>query len=124
MRQRTLNELVLDAVPPAATTLIFPVVAPAGTMAVIRVAETVWKTAGVPLKYTNVTPVKFVPLIVTAAPTRPFDGEKLVIVGAFTTDVTLKQPLHEPEPPPPGFVTVTFRAPAGAEAEIVTLAVR
>ena len=43
------------------------------------------KVALVPLNRTAVTPVKFVPVIVTAAPTRPLVGVKLVIVGGTST---------------------------------------
>ena len=40
---------------------------------------------GSPLKRTSKVPVKFVPLIVTAAPTRPLVGVKLAIVGGTST---------------------------------------
>ena len=38
-----------------------------------------------PLNVTAVAPMKFAPLIVTLAPTRPLEGVKLVMVGATTT---------------------------------------
>src|SRR6202040_3918108 len=75
------NELVLVAVPPGVVTLSGPVVAPAGTVAWIAVAELTVKVALTPLNATAVAPVKFVPLIVTLAPTGPLVGAKLVIVG-------------------------------------------
>jgi hypothetical protein len=43
------------------------------------------KLAAVPLNRTAVAPVKFVPLIVTLAPTAPLVGVKLVMVGGLTT---------------------------------------
>ena len=42
-------------------------------------------TAAVPLNVTAVTAVKFVPPIVTLAPTVPLAGEKLVIAGGWVT---------------------------------------
>ena len=41
--------------------------------------------AALPLNVTAVAPVKFVPLMVTLAPTGPLVGAKLAIVGGFTT---------------------------------------
>src|SRR5439155_12941122 len=53
------NDLLLVAVPPGVVTLIWPVVAPLGTVAAIEVAEvTVKLTALVPLNVTAVAPVK------------------------------------------------------------------
>src|SRR5947207_3087177 len=77
----------LLAVPPGVVTLIGPLVAPAGTVAVIAVAEPTVKLALVPLNSTAEAPVKLVPLMVTLAPTGPLAGVKLVIVGglAFVT---------------------------------------
>jgi len=49
-------------------------VAPAGTVAVISVAETTVNRAAVPLKLTLVAPVKSVPSIFTAPPTLPTWG--------------------------------------------------
>src|SRR5882672_8372102 len=76
-------KLLLVAVPSAVTTLIGPVVAPLGTVAKIAVAEVTVKLALVRLNFTAVAPVKFVPLIVTLAPTGPLTGVKLLIVGAL-----------------------------------------
>jgi hypothetical protein len=71
-------------------TRIRPVVAPDGTVAVIRV-ELVTTNPGAftLLKVTEVVPVKFVPLIVTDVPTGPDVGENELIVGAVP-DVTVK----------------------------------
>ena len=41
------------------------------------------RRARVPLNVTAVTPLKFVPVILTHVPTLPLVGEKLVIVGAL-----------------------------------------
>ena len=46
---------------------------------------TVKVVAFVPLNVTAVTPVKFVPLIVTLAPAAPLVGAKPVIVGGTST---------------------------------------
>ena len=78
----TVNVAVLVAVPPLVVTLIVPVVAPVGTVAVICVLELTVNDALVPLKVTEDTDTKFVPVSVTAVPTGPpADGLKLVNVG-------------------------------------------
>lgn len=59
-----------------------PLVAPAGTVAVIFVGELITKEAEVPLKVVAVTPVKLNPLIVTDVSTRPPVGVKPEITGA------------------------------------------
>ena len=76
----------LVPVPTELVTLIVPVVAPAGTTAVSWVPEsTVNVVALVPLKATDVAPVKLVPFTVTVLPTFPPFGENEVIVGAVKT---------------------------------------
>jgi hypothetical protein len=77
----TVKSPALVAVPPGVVAEIFPVVAPEGTVASMRMAETTVKLAAVPLKRTLVAPVRFVPLIVTAVPTGPLDGLNDVIIG-------------------------------------------
>jgi hypothetical protein len=78
----TVNALALVATPAGVVTLSVPVVAPAGTVAWIAVAEvTVKEVALTPLNATAVAPVKFVPLIVTLVPTGPLVGVKPEIVG-------------------------------------------
>ena len=72
----------LAAVPPAAVTVIVPVVAPDGTTAVIRAAELVVNRAAVPLNATADAPVKPVPLIWTRVPAGPEVGVNPEIVGA------------------------------------------
>src|SRR5439155_19507361 len=91
----------LLAVPPGVVTLIGPLVAPAGTVAVIAVAEPTVKLALVPLNSTAVAPLKLVPLIVTLVPTGPLPGVKLVIVG--------------------GLITVKLAALLAVPSEVVTL---
>ena len=75
-------KVVLVAVPPPLLTVIEPVVAPAGTIAVSLVVLTKVDVAVVPLNLTVDGLVKFVPLIVIVEPMHPFVGLKLVIVGA------------------------------------------
>ena len=55
---RTVKLEVLLPVPPGAVTDRIPLVAPAGTVAVIWVSELTVKKAAVPLKNTAVAPVK------------------------------------------------------------------
>src|SRR5438552_542155 len=81
----TVKLLALLAVPPAVVTLIGPLVAPDGTVAVIAVAEFTVKLALVPLNRTALAPLKLVPLIVTLVPTGPLVGVKLVLVGGLMT---------------------------------------
>ena len=73
---------------PLAFTTTFPVVAPLGTVAVILVADQVPTVAVVPLNVTEPLPCvapKFVPVMVTEAPTAPVVIDRLVILGAGTT---------------------------------------
>src|SRR5207237_8017547 len=75
----------LVAVPAGVVTPIGPVVAPVGRVVGIEVDEFTVKLAATPLMVTDVTPVKFVPVIVTLVPAGPLVGEKLVIVGGGMT---------------------------------------
>jgi hypothetical protein len=78
----------LYAVWPLTVTEIGPVVAPVGTGTTIDVAFQVVGLATVPLNVTALPPCvapKFVPEIVTEAPTAPDAGETFVIVGADST---------------------------------------
>lgn len=70
------------ATPPAVVAVIDPLVAPEGTVAFREVDEITVKEAALPLNFTELTPVKLVPVIVTLAPAEPLVGEKSVIVGA------------------------------------------
>ena len=97
----TVKLVLLLAVPPGVVTPIGPVVAPAGTVAVICVPEFTVKTALVPLKVTAVAPVKLEPVMITLVPTAPLPGVKLVIVGAAAETVKFVLLLAVP----PGAVT-------------------
>src|ERR1035437_593196 len=78
----TVNLPPLIGVPPSVWTWIRPVVAPAGTVAVICAVESILNVALMPLKVTLVGKTRFVPVITTLAPAAPPVGEKLVIAGA------------------------------------------
>lgn len=113
---RTVKSVALVAVPAEFITVIRPVVAPTGTVAVIFVVDTTVKdAAAAPLNPTNVVAVKFVPLIVTTDPWPPIVGEKEVIVGAA---VTMKS--VELAPVPTALVTAILPvvAPIGTVAVI------
>src|SRR3989442_471317 len=105
----------LLAVPPGVATLIGPLEAPAGTVAVIAVAELTVKLALTLLNSTAVAPLKLVPLMVTVVPAPPLVGEKLVIVGGGMT-VKLLALLAVP----PAVVTLIgpVEAPLGTVAAI------
>ncbi len=108
---------VLVAVPPGVVTVIFPVVAVAGTVAVICVAEFTVNVAVTPLNLTEVAPVKFVPVIVTFLPTGPNVGVNEVIVGAGAASTVKSEVLV---PTPLGVCTLIFPvvAPEGTVAVI------
>lgn len=108
----------LVAAPPLVATEILPVVAPAGTIAVICESEFTVNVADVPLKVTLVACVRAVPVIVTDAPIGPLGGEKVLIVG-FTLNVTLLVKVVVPVVT----VTVPVNAPAGTVAKIKVLPV-
>jgi hypothetical protein len=78
-------KLVLEMVTPLEVTLIGPVPAPAGTVVVITVAFDAVILAGTPLNVTTGVPVKFVPVIVTVAPTAPLEGLNPEMVGGGNT---------------------------------------
>jgi hypothetical protein len=81
----TVKLLALVAVPPGVVTPIGPIVALAGTVAWIVVAEFTVKPALTPLNVTAVAPVKLAPLMVTLLPAGPLAGVKLVTVGGLIT---------------------------------------
>ena len=85
----TVNELLLVAVPPGVVTEMVPLVATAGTAALICVADALEIDAVVPLNVTAVAPVRFVPVITTGVPTLPDPGEKLEITGAGWVTVSV-----------------------------------
>jgi hypothetical protein len=87
----TTKSVALVAVPMVFVTLILPVVAPVGTVAVIDVAEfTVTEVAVVVLNLTAVVPQNLVPVMVTLVPMGPAVGVNEVIVGAAGAVSTVK----------------------------------
>jgi hypothetical protein len=99
IRGATTKLVALVAVPPGVVvTTIVPVVALAGTVAVICALEPTENTALMPLNRTDVTTPKLAPEIVTLEPGAPFAGVNPVIRGA-----TVKVPALAAVPP--GVVT-------------------
>jgi len=78
----TLKDAGLLEVPPGVVTLIGPVVAPDGTVAVSWLPEVTVKAVAVPLKDTAVVPVKPLPTTVTEVPAQPEAGVNEEMVGA------------------------------------------
>jgi hypothetical protein len=114
----TVKLVALVAVPPGVVTLIFPVVAPAGTVAVIRESEATLNVAATFLNLTELAPLKPVPLIVTLVPTGPLVGEKLLMVGATAATVTVKLAALVAVPPPVVTLMGPDVAPVGTVAVI------
>jgi hypothetical protein len=81
----TVKTDALVTVTPLVVTVIGPVVALAGTVTTILLAIELLTLARVPLNLTTGEVPKLVPKTVTVAPTAPFIGLKLVIVGDGTT---------------------------------------
>ena len=80
--QLTVKFVVLLPAPPGVVTEILPVIAPAGTVAVILVSEfTVNAVAAIPPNFTAVACNSPVPVIVTTVPTGPLGGLKLLTPG-------------------------------------------
>ena len=112
----TVNEAVLVPVPAGVVTATGPVVAPAGTVAVIWVSEVTVNVAVVPLNFTAVAPVKPLPVMVTEVPDGPEVGVNEETAGAVP--VTVNEAVLVPVPA--GVVTATgpVVAPAGTVAVI------
>ena len=112
----TVNEEAEVAVPPGVVTEIVPLVAVFGTVAEMWLLSVTVKLAVVPLNFTLVAPVKFVPVSVTLVPVGPLAGAKLVIVGATADTVKLLAEFALPC----GVVTAIFpvTAPMGTVAVI------
>jgi hypothetical protein len=81
----TLKLATLVPVPAGFVTVILPVVAPVGTVALIDVDELMVNAAETPLKFTALAVSKLVPVILTTVPTGPELTSELVIVGAPAT---------------------------------------
>jgi hypothetical protein len=108
----------LLATPPTVTTT-FPVVAPVGTVATMLVALQLVAVAAIPLNVIVLVlcdAPKFVPVIVTLAPTNPEAGFKPVILGPVELIVKLTPLLATPPT-----VTTTFPvvAPVGTVATML-----
>src|SRR5690348_8549160 len=77
----------LAVVPAGVVTVMGPEAAPAGTTAVIWVAESTVNTALTPLNSTAVVPMKLLPVMTIAAPTVPLAGIAAITgAGAETGD--------------------------------------
>jgi hypothetical protein len=112
----TVNEVAEVAVPPGVVTLILPVVAPAGTDAVIWESSVTVKVGwAVVLNVTALAPVNPVPVIVTGVPTDPLVGLKLETVGTGGA-VTLYDVDEVATPPGVVTVMVPLVAPVGTVA--------
>jgi hypothetical protein len=109
---------VLVAVPPGVVTASGPVVALAGTVAVICVLESTWNAAAMPSNRTAVAPVKLLPVMTTLAPGSPLWGVNPPMRG-----VTVKVPalVTGPNAVPTRIGPVV--APAGAVAVILVVEV-
>ena len=107
-----MNAVVLVPVPPGVVTVILPVVAVFGTVAVICEYESTVKLAFAPLNFTRVAPVSAEPVIVTVVPTGPLAG-----VNPWTTGTTLND-AEELVPHPAGLTTAILPvvAPEGTIA--------
>jgi hypothetical protein len=113
----TLKFVALVAVPAGVVSVIFPLVAPGGTVALTCASETNTNDAATPWNLTDVTPEKCVPLIVTVVPAAPNVGLKLEINGAPAPS-TVKLPALCAVPPGVTTVTLPVVAPAGTVALI------
>src|SRR5436853_2308061 len=105
----------LLAIPPTVTTTL-PVVAPLGTDATMLVALQLVVLAVVPLKVTVPVVPKLVPVMVTAVPTGPDVGFRLVMACAahFTSKVTPLLAI-----PPTVTTTLPEVAPPGTDATML-----
>ena len=82
MTEKSVAEVVI---PWGVMILIFPVVAPSGTVALIVVAETIVNRVATLLNFTSVAPWKPLPVIVTWLPTGPLEGKTMKILGGAVT---------------------------------------
>jgi len=118
----TVNDTPLLATPPTVSTTL-PVVAPVGTTATMEVLlQLVIEVADVPLNFTVLVPCvvpKFVPVIVTEAPTAPEVGERLLIVGVVASTVNVGPVIDTPLTVT---TTVPVVAPVGTGTTIEVLA--
>ena len=74
--------VILVPVPPEVVTVIRPLEAPDGTVALIDESELVVNTAAVPLNWTDDAPVKYCPVSTTWLPIEPLVGKTAEMMGA------------------------------------------
>jgi hypothetical protein len=117
----TVKFVPLSAVPLAVVTLMGPVVAPAGTVVTICVALFDVIVAVVPLNFTEVAPVRFVPVMVTEVPTGPEVGVNKVMVALAQLPPTVKVPPLWADGTLLVTVSVPVTAPAGTAARTCVL---
>src|SRR5207245_329688 len=86
---KTVKLVALVPVPAVVVTDIGPVSAVLGTVALIEVADSTVKDAACPLNFTEVAPIKPLPLIVTIVPAVPEAGLKDVIFVKTVNDEVL-----------------------------------
>lgn len=115
----TRNDRELVAVPAGVVTVMRPVLAPLGTVALINVSEATENVGAVtPLNVTLLASVKCVPVIDTLVPTGPLVGANDEIVGAAGgVVVTVKAIVLVPVPP----LVVTAIGPVVAPLGTVAL---
>jgi hypothetical protein len=104
---------VCTSAQPVLLIVIGPAPAPAGTVVEICVSLLTVKVAATLLaNFTAVTPVKFVPVIVTTLPTTPLVGVMFVTAGQ--AGLIWNVSAFETPPPGAGLKTVTLAVPAAA----------
>lgn len=92
----TVNVVALRAVPAKVVTLTGPDVAAAGTVAMMRAADTTVKLeAAAPLNDTLLAPANDIPRIATGAPTCPREGLNPRITGGSGTTLKLESLVNE-----------------------------
>ena len=103
------------AVPFGVVTVTGPEVPPDGTVAFIEVEDKTVNVVVVPLNFTAVAPVKFVPVIVMLSPVKPEVSDRNVIVGSRFVIVNVKVLTHVPP------VELTLIGPVVAPLGIVAV---
>lgn len=81
IRGRTRNRSVVPTMPAGVVTLIGPLVASCGIVALISALVVTSNEAGAPSNFTARAPRRFAPRMVTVSPATPLLGEKPVICG-------------------------------------------
>ena len=89
---KTRNGALLNRVAPGVVTSIFPLVAPAGMIAVIRDGEATVNAAGIPLKVTLVAPVRSVPRMLMVVPVGAAAGSVLTKGASPTERLNIEPP--------------------------------